>query len=110
MRRLLQRRHQLRVREAGRGAAVLLLPVADRAAGPETWQAINTADVVTHLLQPALQGGDVGAAQPADLAPFAGEGPVASCDAVRAVADEQRVEVARIVFLEHVEVRRDDEG
>src|SRR3954452_13245448 len=101
---------QFLIREASRGAGVLALPVADRTPRLETRQAIGAADVIALLFQRPLQRGDVGAQEAADLAPFAGKILVAMGDAVGAMADEERVEVALVVFLEHIKIRRDDKG
>src|SRR5690606_32701775 len=72
-----ERPDEIGVRKAGGGPSVLLLPPPDRAAGPEPGEAVDPADVVAELLQAALQCGNVGTVEPADLSPAASEPPVA---------------------------------
>jgi hypothetical protein len=50
-----------------------------------------------------LHPGDVGAAESADLAPFAGEGPVVG-KAVGEVPDIERVKIGVVVLLDDVEL------
>src|SRR5690606_28165197 len=105
-----ERPDQRGVGKAGRRAAGLRLPFADRAAGGEAGRADAAADVVAELPKPALHGGEVGAQRLVVLDPVAGEAPVARVDAVGRMADEERVRVALVVFLQPVEIGRDDEG
>src|SRR5690606_32200422 len=66
---LFQRTHQPGIWEAGGGAAVLCLPVADGAPRLEARQAVGTADIVAFVLQRPLQTGDVGAVKLVHRAP-----------------------------------------
>src|SRR5690606_14917205 len=98
-----QRLDQGCVRKAGGGQAPACLPFTDRATGLVAGQAIGTADVMAEVLEAALHGRYVRAVEAVELAPTSRKPPVAIHDAVGGMANEERIEVALVVGLEHVE-------